>query len=55
MHVLTYKPLGVGEGHITWRGSVSLVVSDNFNFPVLKHAHTRVRRAKIYAYGCHVL
>ena len=41
------ETLRVGEGHVRRRRPVSLVVGDDFHFPVLEHAHARVRRAQI--------
>ena len=56
---VTNETLCVGEGDITRRGTVTLVVGDDFDLAVLEDADARVRRAQVNTYcgclGCHGL
>ena len=43
------QSLRVRECHITWSGSVALVVGNDFHFTMLEHSNARVRCSKINA------
>lgn len=41
------QPLGVGEGYVTRRGPITLIIGDDFDFSMLKDTHAGIRGAQV--------
>jgi len=39
----------VGECHVAWSGTISLIIGNDFHFAMLEHSDARVRCTKINA------
>ena len=44
---ISNEPLRVGEGNITRRGPVPLVIGNNLHFAILEHTNTGIGRPQI--------
>lgn len=47
---ISNQPLCVCEGHITWCGSVPLVISNDLHFAMLEDTHTWISGTQVNAY-----
>ena len=44
---ITNQSFGIGECHIRWRGTISLIIGNDFHFTMLEHTNTGISGSKI--------